>query len=131
MFKLKLKQLVAKILTRFTLVGTEYVAYWSASSSNQNNQRVTDSLTLPAGTYFMFFKAPMCSQSALFFQIYYDGADDYHYPTASAVPGQGQSTFACLVKLDSQKTVYARTNFSTQTTYTYLERGWIRAVRIA
>lgn len=127
--KLKLKQILSKILNRLLYTGEVYTASWIATESSANNVRVTDRLTLPAGTYILFLKVPVCSQSNLFFQIW-SGADA-NYTTSGNISGAGQSVFSCVATYIETTIIYGRTNFSAETTYTYLERGYLKAVRIA
>ena len=128
--KVSIKKLLVKVLNRIQPIGNTYTASWTATSSNANNVRVTNTLTLPAGTYLFFLKVPVCNQSTLYFQVW-SGTDDNNYITAGNVSGAGQSVFSCVATYSQTTTVYGRTNFSMATTYSYLERGYLKAVRIA
>lgn len=119
--KVSIKKLLVKVLNRIQPIGNTYTASWTATSSNANNQRVTDSITLPAGTYILSLKIPACSQeSPLAFAVHPIG-----------MYAKGQSITTTIVTLSAQTTIYGVTNMSQSTSYTYTERGYLKAVRIA
>lgn len=112
-------------------VGTVYTAAWTATSSAANNTQVTESLNLPAGIYIFSLKAPVCSQASVYFGIYPFGLENSSSFTGVGGTSSGQTIVTSIGILTQPATVYAQTNMSTSTTYTYIERGYLKAIRIA
>lgn len=124
--KINIKKLLAEVLKRIQPIGNTYTASWTATSSNANNQRVTDSITLPTGTYILSLKIPVCSQeSTLAFSV------DPIGMSAGGIYAKGQTIITSVATLSAQTTIYGVTNMSHSTSYTYTERGYLKAVRIA
>jgi hypothetical protein len=120
------KKLLALLLTRLSAVGTVYTASWTATSTNANNVRVTNKITLPKGTYMFVLKCPVCSQeAALAFTVNPFGT------TNGGMFARGQSVVTTVQTLSQLTEVYAETAMSQATTYTYTERAYLTAVRIA
>lgn len=122
---LDIKKLIAKILDRLSNTGKIYTASWTATSTNGNVQRCTNSLTLPAGTYIFSVKIPVCSQNKLAFSVMPMDL------TVGGWYGNGQVVQTYIWTLTQTTTCYVATSMSNQTNYTYRERGYFRAVRIA
>ena len=125
---LDVKKLIAKITERLSYTGKTYSVGWTATRTNSNNARVTGDLKLPKGTYVCFLKVPIASQNTLYFEIYTGSANNQY---AGNISGAGQSVFSCILELSQETTVYGITNMSMDTTYTYTERGYLKAIRIA
>ena len=107
------------------LIGTTYKAGWTATSSSAGSTKVTDSLTLPAGIYIITIKIPVCSANDLPFGLNISqGMED-----VSFFRSQDMRTFVKI--LTTTTTIYVDTAFSTSVTYTYTERGYLKATRIA
>lgn len=105
---------------------TVYNAPWTATSSSGGSVQVTGDITLPPGIYIAILKVPICSQtSGLSFALSnvgnWQGAGQF---------ATGQDTNAFIFTLTSTAAVHALTQMSASTNYTYIDRGWLRAVRI-
>lgn len=107
------------------LIGTTYRAAWTATSSSAGSTKVTDSLTLPAGVYVITIKTPVVSSNDLPFGLNITSGQDNN----SCFRGQDIKTF--VITLTATTTIYVDTAFSTSVTYTYIERGYLKATRIA
>ena len=123
--KLDVKEWISKVTNKLNGIGTTYTASWTATSSNGNNQRVTASLTLPAGTYIFSIKCPVVSQNTVAFSIVPIGLQ------TGGWFGAGQVVTTTIYTLAEPTTVYVATDMSQATNYTYTERGYLKAVRIA
>ena len=100
-------------------------ASWTAASTNANNAKVTNSLMLPAGTYIGWIKCPACSQeTVLAFSTNLGLATGGMFARA-------QSVVSFTFTLSAETEIYAQTNMSQATNYTYLERGYLKVVRIS
>lgn len=123
--KLDVKELISKVTNKLNAIGTTYTASWTATSTSANLARVTSDLTLPKGTYLFTLKAPACSPtSGLYF-----GLAPFGLEFTSQFLSQGVCT--TIGTLSSTTTIYGTTNMSQSTNYTYIERGYLKAVRIA
>ena len=118
-----LKAVLDKVLT-VVPSSQIYEAAWTATSSNANLQQVSDSITIPAGTYIFSVKIPVCSQNSLAFCIHpFDLATGGWF-------GAGQVVQNYIYKVPETTTCYIATSMSTATNYTYIERGFLKAIRI-
>ena len=109
------------------VIGQVYSTGWTATRTSSLDARVTGDLRLPKGTYICFLKVPVASQTVLFFEVFAGSANTNH---AGNVSGAGQGVFSCIVELSQDTTVYGVAKMSTDTTYTYTERGYLKALRI-
>ena len=109
-----------------SVTGTIYTASWTATSSSATNARMTDTLTLPAGTYIGFIKCPVADQTTLAFTI-----EPIGLAAGGMLVGGGQGVLSAPFTLSATTTVYVATSMSFTTTYTYIERGYLKVVRIA
>lgn len=108
---------------------TYYAASWTATSSNAVGVRVTNYLDLPAGVYVIMGKAPVISGSSPGFSIRSVERGEFDMTTINAIGSQ--QGFTTLLKLDNAQKIYLATAGSPSVTYSYLERGGIKAVRVA
>lgn len=107
------------------LIGTTYKAAWTATSSSATSTKVTASLTLPAGVYIITIKTPVMSSIDLPLGLNISSGQD----DISCFRSQDMRTF--VKTLTTATTIYVDTAFSTSVTYTYTERGYLKATRIA
>lgn len=122
---LDVKKLISKISQRLNAIGTTYTASWTATSTSGGSARVTNSITLPAGTYIVSLRMPIASQStALYFGL---SINSIKYGATYA--NQGIASF--IVTLTQEAAIYGVAGMSNSTNYSYIERGYLSAVRIA
>lgn len=122
---LDVKKLISKISQRLNAIGTTYTASWAATSTSGTGNRVTNNIVLPAGTYAVSLRIPIASQSAaLYFGL---SVDSIKY--GASYMNQGIGTY--IVTLTQETTIYGVTGMSNPTNYSYTERGYLKAVRIA
>lgn len=103
-----------------------YKAAWTATSSS-GFAAVTETLTLPAGIYIGIIKIPVCSQKTSLAFGLVPTPSDFSTGGMLAVD-QGTLTFQ--FTLDTPTPVYVNSQMSTATTYTYIERGYFKAIRL-
>lgn len=122
---LDIKKLLAKILDRLSNTGEIYTASWIATRTNGGGQRCTNYLTLSPGTYIFSIKLPVCSQNTLAFCVF-----PMNLPVGGWF-GNGQVVQTYIWTLTETTTCYVGTSMSAETNYTYIDRGYLKAVRIA
>lgn len=105
---------------------TVYKAAWTATSSS-GFTAVTETLNLPAGIYMGIIKIPVCSQKTSLAFGLVPTPSDFSTGGMLAVD-QGILTFE--FTLDTPTSIYVNSQMSTATTYTYIERGYFKAIRI-
>lgn len=105
---------------------TIYKAAWTATSSS-GFTAVTETLNLPAGIYIGIIKLPVCSQKNTLAFGLVPTPSDFSTGGMLAVD-QGILTFE--FTLSEPTSVYVNSQMSTATTYTYIERGYFKAIRI-
>ena len=105
-------------------VGDYYEAAWTATSSSANNTRLTNSFTLPAGTYLIWAKLPFISTSTFFAGLSFNSTG---YGTGQLA---NQQSATWVVQLGSQTTMHLVATQSAACTFSYLERGGLYAVRL-
>ena len=99
-------------------------AAWTATSSSANNTRLTNSITLPAGTWVIVAKMPVCSVENFYVGLSYGGV-----PFSAQVCSQGTSTW--IMSLTSQQIVYLMSTQSATMSFSSIERGSIKAIKMA
>lgn len=114
-----------QIIDRWGEIGTTYKAAWTATSSSAIRTKVTDSLALPAGVYIITIKTPVMNNNDVPLGLNISSGQD----DISCFRSQDMRTF--VKTLTTTTTIYVDTAFSTSTTYTYTERGYLKATRIA
>lgn len=125
MVKLVIKKLIQNILGKLTVIGRVYRGDWIASSSSANGTHLTQTLTLPAGTYILLSHTPLMSGSdGTLLVSFSELTPPYRLVT-------GQDIFLTAVTLTTQTDVYLQSSASFSVTFSYLERGAIIAIRIA
>lgn len=102
--------------------GEVYTAAWIASASSSINYHLTDSISLPAGVYVVTITVPLASGAML--MSLSSGAPPYY--TLDSLQEATQ-----ILVLPSAQSIYLQSSGSTSITYSYLERGGLKAVRIS
>lgn len=103
--------------------GETYTASWTATSTNANGARVTNSLTLDAGTYLITIKTPVLSHDNCYF-----GLNSFSLVTSSKYSSQDVRNQVLV--LTQRTTFYVATDMSLATNYSYIERGYLKARRM-
>lgn len=101
--------------------GEVYTAAWIANTSTTGTH-LTDSMNLPAGVYIVTINTPIMSSGVLVSLS--SGAPPYY-----ALDGHGEATQ--LLVLPSPQSIYLQSSSSASITYSYIERGGIKAVRVS
>lgn len=96
-----------------------------AAYAHGGGQRCTNYLTLSPGTYIFSIKLPVCSQNTLAFCVF-----SMDLPVGGWF-GNGQVVQTYIWTLTETTTCYVGTSMSAETNYTYIDRGYLKAVRIA
>lgn len=112
--------------------GGVQTASWTANSSSANNVKVTDSLHLVPGTYVITLKYPAVSAN-LWTTLFYsrDGGSSTLLDSFTVSQGISCSSHTYVINIPFELDVWAETATSTAITYTYKERGGLRAIQIA
>lgn len=100
--------------------GAIYSASWSAASSAANNTALTNSVTIPAGTYVLICYSPIASVD---FSIGVAG----HYKEMN----KNGDSFALIYSCNETVTFYAQSAQSASVTFSYTERGGLYAIQIS
>ena len=132
---LNIRALLAKMLGRLNTIGTVYTAAWTANSSAANNLKLTDTITLPYGTYVVTLKTPGVTSGYGGIHLEYDNNG-----TATALDsfsiclGGSFSAESIVINLNptplTEYEIWIATSFSASCTYSYKERGGLRAIKI-
>ncbi len=112
--------------------GGVQTASWTANSSNANNVKLTDSLHLTAGTYVITLKYPAVSAN-LYTTLFYsrNGGSSTLLDSFTVSQGISCSSHTYVVNIPFELDLWAETATSTSITYTYKERGGLRAIQIS
>ena len=124
--KTDLQNILNEVLPN-TCAGNVYNASWTADSSSANNAKLTDSITLPAGVYVITVKYPNCS-TTLYTQLFY--GDNTLLDSRAIFCGETCSEFTYVYNFASQMTIWVAAGMSASCTYSYKERGGLRAVQL-
>lgn len=117
---LNFKRLLTKVLTYLNAIGTVYTAAWIATESHANSTPLTEYVVIPPGTYVIALTAPNMSGSMAISGIGITGT----------LVANG-STLTSIIKISSTGYFRALSAQSASVTFSYIERGFLRAVRIA
>lgn len=112
--------------------GGVQTASWTANSSSANNVKLTDSLHLVPGTYVITLKYPAVSAN-LYTTLFYsrNGGSSTLLDSFTVSQGISCSSHTYVVNIPFELDLWAETATSTAITYTYKERGGLRAIQIA
>ena len=111
-------------------VGDYYSAAWTADSSSANKAVLSDTITLPAGTYVVSILLPYISTSVFYCSLFNASTNDivngkwFH-------GGGSSSSKTSILKLTAQTSVRICASQSATCTFSYKERGGLVAVRLA
>lgn len=112
------------------IVGTDRYdsASWTATSSTASNTQLTNSITLPKGTYLIAVGTPYVQGAAGLACLQIGTAADL--TTLVTMPVNAYSKASYIIQLTSQKSVYLITQSSASLTFTNTDRGSLKAVRL-
>lgn len=108
--------------------GGVQTASWTANSSNANNVKLTDSIHLTPGTYVITVKYPNTS-ATLATAIYYGTGTLLDSFCISQ--GIAMSSHSYVINIPFEMDIYVVSATSASITYTYKERGGLRAIQIS
>lgn len=116
------------ITEHVNIIGHYYTAEWMADSSSANNTQLTYEISgMPAGEYLIIGKYPECSATILTSLI---GTNLSHRPS-NYHNTVSESNFIEMVQITADGgTVKLVTNSSTSITFSYKDRGYMRAIRL-
>lgn len=109
-------------------VGDYYDAAWTAASSSANSTRLSDYITIPAGTYVVTIAMPVISTST--FTCGLMNSSGGNVGAIFCAGGSHMSRTAILQPV-APITICIGSAQSSACNFTYRERGGLRAVRIA
>lgn len=112
-------------------IGTFYTATWKASSSSAYGADLTNSLTLPKGRYIIDVQSPqVSSNSAIAGVACSSGTITKPVNDVWFYLGLYNHLSTTITVTSDSATVLLRTGFSASVTYSYTERGYIRAIKV-
>ena len=123
------KSTIEQIQQKLDNVGEYYSATWTANSSNANDAYLTDTVTIPPGTYIITVKYPSVSTTC-WTSVKYGSGVGTLLDSYSVFCGGSSSSNAFVITIPSEFTIWVASSMSSSCTYTYKERGGLRAVRI-
>lgn len=112
------------------IVGTDryYAASWTATSSSATGTVLTDTITLPKGTYLIAVGTPYVQGATGLAGLRVGTATDS--TTLVSMPVNAYTKASYIIQLTSQQNVYLLTQSSASLTFTAPERGSLKAVRL-
>lgn len=107
-------------------------AAWTATKTNTNGARVTDTMTIPEkGVWLILVGIPIVDREDIIFGLH---GSISNIPSSSAFyfPCRDQAKYCVLINVPADNTeVYLDTGGSAETNYSYINRGYIAAVKMA
>lgn len=112
------------------IVGTDryYAASWTATSSSATGTVLTDTITLPKGTYLIAVGTPYVQGATGLAGLRVGSTTDSS--TLVSMPVNAYTKASYIIQLTSQQSVYLLTQSSASLTFTAPERGSLKAVRL-
>ena len=112
--------------------GITVSAAWTATKTNANNVRVTDIMTIPEkGVWLILIGIPIVDREDIIFGLH---GSISNIPSSSAFyfPCKNQAKYCVLINVSADNTeIYLITAASAETNYSYINRGYISAVKMA
>lgn len=122
------KVLISKILNWIAGTNRYYSASWTATSSSATGVQLTDSVSLPKGTYLIAVGSPYVTKAAMLAGLKIGSATDV--TTLVHMPVNSYSKASYIVNLTSTSSVYLVSQSSAATTFTNTDKGSLKAVRL-
>lgn len=112
------------------IVGTDryYAASWTATSSSATGTVLTDTITLPKGTYLIAVGTPYVQGATGLAGLRVGSTTDSS--TLVSMPVNAYTKASYIIQLTSQQNVYLLTQSSASLTFTAPDRGSLKAVRL-
>lgn len=112
------------------IVGTDryYAASWTATSSSATGTVLTDTITLPKGTYLIAVGTPYVQGATGLAGLRVGSTTDSS--TLVSMPVNAYTKASYIIQLTSQQSVYLLTQSSASLTFTAPDRGSLKAVRL-
>jgi len=112
------------------IVGTDryYAASWTATSSSATGTVLTDTITLPKGTYLIAVGTPYVQGATGLAGLRVGSTTDS--TTFVSMPVNAYTKASYIIQLTSQQSVYLLTQSSASLTFTAPDRGSLKAVRL-
>lgn len=112
------------------IVGTDryYAASWTATSSSATGTVLTDTITLPKGTYLIAVGTPYVQGATGLAGLRVGTTTDS--TTLVSMPVNAYTKASYIIQLTSQQSVYLLTQSSASLTFTAPDRGSLKAVRL-
>lgn len=117
------------ILAEMVKSGTVLTATWIASSTSATGIKVTNSITLPKGTYLVVARTPYISTGNPLLGLRKTGSEDLAQLMSGTQGQYAQGVFTVQSSGDESVALYTSSSFSV--TYDALARGSLTAIRIA
>lgn len=105
-----------------------YSASWTATSSSASGTVLTDTITLPKGIYLIAVGTPYVQSATGLVGLRVGTATDTS--TLVSMPVNAYTKASYIIQLTSQQSVYLLTQSSASLTFTNIDRGSLRAVRL-
>lgn len=105
-----------------------YSAAWTATSSSATGVQLTNSVSLPKGTYLIAVGSPYVTKAAMLAGLKIGSSTDV--TTLVHMPVNSYSKASYIVNLTSTSSVYLVSQSSAATTFTNTNRGSLKAVRL-
>lgn len=112
------------------IVGTDryFAASWTATSSSATGTVLTDTITLPKGTYLIAVGTPYVQGATGLVGLRVGTATDTS--TLVSMPVNAYTKASYIIQLTSQQNVYLLTQSSASLTFSNTDRGSLKAVRL-
>lgn len=112
------------------IVGTDryYAASWTATSSSATGTVLTDTITLPKGTYLIAVGTPYVQGATGLAGLRVGSTTDSS--TLVSMPVNAYTKASYIIQLTSQQSVCLLTQSSASLTFTAPDRGSLKAVRL-
>lgn len=123
-----LKTILKNILEWIAGTNRYYSASWTATSSSATGTQLTNSVTLPKGTYLIAVGTPYVQGATGLAGLRIGTTTDSS--TLVSMPVNAYSKASYIVQLTSQQNVYLLTQSSASLTFTAPDRGSLKAVRL-
>lgn len=125
---LSIKSILANILEWIIGTNRYYEASWTATASSASGARLTDSITVPKGTYLIAVGSPYVQSASIAVGLRVNSATDL--TTLVTLPVNAYTKASFILKFTSDSTIYVLSQSSASCTFTAPARGSLKAVRL-
>lgn len=125
-----IKTVLKNILEWIIGADRSYSAAWTATSSNAIHTQLTDSVTLPKGTYVIVVTSPTVQTAAVTIGLRVGGSMDLASYATFPVNSHSKATY--IMELTAASTaIFVTAEQSASVTFANITRGSLKAVRVA